>query len=82
MYCNYYKGENGRKDWFSLTLDTDEIGIEVLTIMKNTFKKNLTEAINVDNFEASRKLFAMTESLEEALEEAKNAKDKPEDTGE
>lgn len=82
MYCNYYKGENGRKDWFSLNLDTDEIGIEVLTIMKNTFKKSLTEAINVDNFEASRKLFAMTESLEEALEEAKNAKDQPEDTGE
>lgn len=70
MYCNFHKSSDGQK-WFSLSFDCDEVGIEALTIMKNTAKKNLTEAINLDQFEKVRDLMNLAQDIQTALDEAK-----------
>lgn len=71
MYCNYHKSDDGH-EWFSLMLDCDEVGIEALTIFKNTAKKCLTEAVNLDQFEKARDLTRIAEDIQTALDNAKN----------
>ena len=75
MYCNFYRRDDGSREWFSLSLDNDELGVEVLTILKNTVKKQLTEAINLDQFEKCQRLLNIADEVEEALAEAKGEKD-------
>ena len=78
MYCNYYKREDGTREWFSIDLDNDETGIEILTIMKNTIKKNLTEAVNLDQFKKAEELLDMADDIEKALRQAQAHDEKAE----
>ena len=88
MYCNFYRRDDGSREWFNLSLDNDDLGVEVLTILKNTVKKQLTEAINLDQFDKCQRLLNIADEVEEALAEAKapkeeeRAEDQPEDAGE
>lgn len=70
MYCNFHKSSDGQK-WFSLSFDCDEIGIEALTILKNTAKKNLTEAVNLEQYDKVRDLMNLAQDIQTALDEAK-----------
>lgn len=66
MYCNFYKNSEGR-EWYSISLENDEIGNETLTILKNTLKKNATEALNLDQFSKAATLVADVREVEDAL---------------
>ena len=81
MYCNYYKSDRGGAGSFSLSIDADEAGIELLTVMKNTIKRQLTEAINLDKFDNVRELLRIAKDIEDALEE-KNEVDQQADARE
>ena len=70
MYCSFYKGDPGN---FSISIDADEAGIELLTVMKNVLKRQITERINLDQFKATRRALAFAQELEEALAEAQQA---------
>lgn len=70
MYCDFHKSSDGQK-WFSLSFDCDEIGTEALTILKNTVKKNLTEAVNLEQYDKVRELTRLAQDIQTALDESK-----------
>ena len=85
MYCSFYKGDPGN---FSISIDADEAGIELLTVMKNVLKRQITERINLDQFEKCQRLLNIADEVDEALADAQapkedeRAEDQPEDAGE
>lgn len=68
MFCNYYKNEE--REWISFSLDCDEEGIEILTVVKNIIKKNLVEAVNLDQFKKAERLNDMVSDIQKALDRA------------
>lgn len=79
MYANYFRSKDDGHTWFSLSLDTDGEGTELMKAVLAQTRKIVTEKINVDDFEKSRTYLKLLEDLEKAVRDAKA--DQQEDAG-
>lgn len=73
MYIDFYKNENG-KDWFSLSLDNDSFGHEIIKTVIARASNNATEAVNMGQFAAAKEYIEIAKRFEDALKEAKGEK--------
>lgn len=73
MYIDFYKNESG-KDWFSVRLDNDSFGHEIIKTVIARASNNATEAVNMGQFEAAKEYIEIAKRFEDALKEAKGEK--------
>lgn len=73
MYIDFYRHEGG-KDWFSVHLDNDSFGHEIIKTVIARASNNATEAVNMGQFAAAKEYIEIAKKFEDALKEAKGEK--------
>lgn len=74
MYIDFYKNKENGREWFSLSLDNDSFGHEVIKTVIARATNNATEAINMGQFAAAKEYIEIAKRFEDALKEAKGEK--------
>ena len=74
MYIDFYKNEENGREWFSLSLDNDSFGHEIIKTVIARAANNATEAINMERFAAANEYLKIAREFEDALKEAKGEK--------
>lgn len=83
MYASFYISNDKIRSWFSVNIDADLEGREMMVMLAEGARKIATEAVNINRFDTARKYLNFSEEIAKALEheavennaEAKDAED-------
>lgn len=83
MYASFYISNDKIRSWFSVNIDADLEGREMMVMLAEGARKIATEAVNINRFDTARKYLNFAEEIAKALEneavennaEAKDAED-------